>query len=287
MDKKPITKPGVCVVIYGVHSPDWMSALDPKAEIWSHIPGVDEVLSLPQSGSGDFLLTKSSQSKTVVIPLMESHALSCPSGFFTLMPSAENVMRFGLKNNFADYMQKMGLSHLCPVRYKSLDTICFPCVVKRVNLCAGIGVALVRSKSELARLAQEKLWHNQSVVIQEALLDGDEFVTHLVLKNGRILWHTSFAYKLQENEYIRSPSNVADACRAVAEPHVLKTFEACLMPSNYSGPCNVDYKISDQGVLKILEINPRLGGSLMRPDAADLLTGALACIIHNAELSSQ
>lgn len=276
----------VRVVIYGRHSLDWMGALDPKAKVWGNIGVVAEVL-LASHAADLVCLPQQPHVKTVLIPLMEQHALNCPPGYYTLMPSADNLLRFGVKNNFADYIQKIGLSHLCPDRYKSLDTICFPCVVKRVNMCAGIGVALVRSKSELARLAQEKLWHNQSVVIQEALLEGDEFVTHLVVKNGRILWHTSFAYKLQENEYIRSPSNVADVCRAFAEPHVLKAFETCLMPSNYSGPCNVDYKLSDQGVLKILEINPRLGGSLLRPDTADLLSEALACIINNAEFHSQ
>jgi biotin carboxylase len=284
MDISPKDK--VRVVIYGVHSADWMTALDPSAEVWRNISGVDEVFSLPNNEFNELRLTKDRSVKTVLIPLMESHALSCPSGFFTLMPSAENVIKFGLKSEFADYMQKIGRADLCPKHFPSLDSVRYPCVVKRVNLCAGIGVALMRSKTELERLAQEKLWHNQSVVIQEALLNGDEFVTHLVVKNGRILWHTSFAYKLIENEYIRTPSNVINACRTVAEPHVLQAFESCLMPSNYSGPCNIDYKISNEGVLKILEINPRLGGSLMRPDAVDLLTEALACIIHNAQLSS-
>lgn len=279
-------KAGIRVVIYGVHSADWMRALDPKAEIWGAIPGVEEVIVVPQGQSKALPPSHNPQLKTVVIPLMEAHALSCPRGNLSLMPTVESVMRFGLKNNFADYMQKNGLSHLCPHHAGSLDDITYPCVVKRVNLCAGIGVALVNSKEELRQLAHQPLWHKQRVVIQEALLEGGEFVTHLVLKNGSILWHATFAFELRESEYIRTPANVVKASRVAAEPHVLKAFEACLAPSNYSGPCNIDYKISDQGVLKILEINPRLGGSLMRPDAADWLTEALTCIIQHAELTS-
>lgn len=273
------------VIIYGIHSPDWMRALDPASEVWGKISGVEEVLLVADGAGASVPPPQNLHAKTVVIPLMEAHALSCPLGFYRLMPSLDNLMRFGMKHHFADFMKKVGLSHLCPTHFTRLEEIRYPCVIKRLNLCSGMGIRLLRSRQQLDACVQDVMWQNQSVVIQEALLEGDEYVTHLVVKNGRILWHASFAYALQEDEYIRSPANVAVASRASAAIEVLKAFEDCLIRANYSGPCNIDYKITECGELKILEINPRLGGSLMRPDAVDLLKEALEAIIYNAQLS--
>lgn len=286
MDKERSTE-RIRVVIYGVHSEDWMTALSPAAEIWKQVAGVEEVLLLSEGQKQGMPTQQDPTIKTVLIPLMERHAINCPSGYFTLMPSAQMLLTLGLKHNFADYMQTIGLISFCPRHYKKTEDIRYPCVLKRVNLCAGIGVTLIRSIDELNLRVNETRWKNQLVVIQEAILEGVEFVTHLVVKHGKILWHASFVYKLRENELIRTPSNVVEIERCVADKDVLHVFEKCLKHLDYSGPCNIDYKLLDNGLLKILEINPRLGGSLMRGDSGDLLKGALTCIVNNAERSVQ
>jgi carbamoylphosphate synthase large subunit len=274
------------VVIYGTHSPDWMSALQSKADVWRAMPEVKAVRVVPHGGVIPPGWQSNKKSKTVLIPLMEQHSLSCPRGFYTLVPSEAQLMRLGIKNYFMKYMEEIGQIKLCPTHYSSLADIRYPCVIKRVNLCSGIGVALVRSKPELVSCAQTEVWRNQPLVLQEALLTGEEWVTHLVVKNGQILWHGSFAYTLHDNQFIRTPHNVKTLRRVLAPPSVLAAFEACLKPINYSGPCNVDYKLlgEGEGMLKIFEINPRLGGSLMRPDAVDWLQEALSCIINHAEV---
>lgn len=282
MDKERSTE-RIRVVIYGVHSEDWMTALSPAAEIWKQVAGVEEVLLLSEGQTQGMPTQQDPTIKTVLIPLMERHAINCPSGYFTLMPSAQMLLTLGLKHNFADYMQRIGLISFCPKHYKKTEDIRYPCVLKRVNLCAGIGVALIRSIDELNLRAHESQWQKQLVVIQEAVLEGVEFVTHLVVKRGKILWHATFLYKLRKNETIRTPSNVVEIQRSLADKHVLHIFEKCLGRLDYSGPCNIDYKLLDNGLLKILEINPRLGGSLMRKDSADLLAAALSCILKHAE----
>jgi len=63
----------------------------------------------------------------------------------------------------------------------------------------------------------------------------------------------------------------------------LAEFESILGPLAYSGPCCIDYKVTESGQTIVLEINPRFGGSLMRPAHVEDLQGSLAAIISLAE----
>ena len=63
----------------------------------------------------------------------------------------------------------------------------------------------------------------------------------------------------------------------------LSDFQRILAPLKFSGPCNIDYKLSAAGDVRILEINPRFGGSLFLPDVVARLKGSLSCIVDNAD----
>ena len=63
----------VRVVIYGEHSPDWMTALAPGAPVWNGMTGVDEVLHVPDAPSAQIPKPARRGTRTVVIPLMEGH----------------------------------------------------------------------------------------------------------------------------------------------------------------------------------------------------------------------
>jgi carbamoylphosphate synthase large subunit len=96
------------------------------------------------------------------------------------------------------------------------------------------------------------------------------------------LWSCSFASDIGAPIAIKREDN-ALARQAIDTPDpVLRQIEAVLQPLAFSGPCNVDYKRTDDGRLQIFEINPRLGGTLMLPSQSTQLRAALACIIENA-----
>jgi carbamoylphosphate synthase large subunit len=59
---------------------------------------------------------------------------------------------------------------------------------------------------------------------------------------------------------------------------------ASIEPLDFNGPCNINYKIGADGNIRILEINPRLGGTLMAGSKREHLAGLLRCIIDNATL---
>lgn len=58
----------------------------------------------------------------------------------------------------------------------------------------------------------------------------------------------------------------------------INVFEKFLIPCKYSGICNIDFIIVNDNI-KIFEINPRLGGSLMmslnRKDLVKILTSCI------------
>ena len=64
----------------------------------------------------------------------------------------------------------------------------------------------------------------------------------------------------------------------------VSAVEALLRPLDYDGPVNVDFKRRADGRICILEVNPRLGGSLMRPENARDLRAALREIVSHGVL---
>jgi hypothetical protein len=119
-------------------------------------------------------------------------------------------------------------------------------------------------------------------VLQSFVAGGPEYVTHCVARHGRVLWHKTFAYELDAHVSVRTPDATRAAHSVTLAPRNLAQIESFLAPLSYSGPCNVDFKLSGAGDIVVFEINPRLGGSLMFPGKIDDLHAALSCIIGEA-----
>jgi hypothetical protein len=275
---------GICVVIYGLHSQDWMTALAPEAGIWKKISGVKRVLVVPDSPAAEIPAPTREVPRVVVIPLMEPHTRNRPKAFPSLAPDERALDAFGDKIEFQAYVRDNGLEDLCPAHFPGPEEARFPCILKRKDLNGGIGVAVAASAEHLQSLLEQPPWRGHPFVLQ-AKLEGCEFVTHCVCKKGRILWHTSFAYGLPPGESIRTASNVQSICPILATDGTMRQLQRFLTPLNYSGPCNFDYKFAPDGTVAIMEINPRLGGSLMRPENRHHLQAALSCIVRNARRS--
>lgn len=274
------------IIIYGNHSADWMEALSPPASVWKKIfrnqtPSVE----LITEGAVSSILA--AKRDIVVIPLMEDHIVTClgkcPEQYSRLLPHKEAVDVFRDKAAFAAYVAANNLSQLCPRTFTSPENAEFPCVLKRTDLNSGRGVAITMSLSQLKELLLEETWREQPFVLQELIATQTDYVAHCVCEDGRVLWHCAYAYDLGGINVIRGaghPSKITSLRKSQ-----LKAIEQLLLPIKYSGPCNVDFKILPNGQIKILEINPRLGGSLMRRENLKDLHSTLACIIKTARPS--
>jgi hypothetical protein len=116
-------------------------------------------------------------------------------------------------------------------------------------------------------------------VLQEWVAFEMEYVVHCACRRGRILWHSVYAYDFSEQQ-IRKVGVNFTIRRTTSQEHLLSGLESILLPLEYSEPCNVDCVCGVDGLLKIFEINLRLGGSLMRPENVSDLVSFLAVIIR-------
>lgn len=268
----------VRVVIYGSHSEDWMTALGPGAEAWAGVPGVYEVLQVAEGLAGS--IPRETRHRTVVIPLMEPHIALCPAGYSRLIPTEQALRTLQDKGAFAAYARSCGLAALCPETYTGPGQAVYPCVLKRLDLNNCDGVRVVTSEEECRECLEQEPWRGRAYLLQEYVASDDDRCTHCVCVDGQIVWHCSYVYS-------PAPKNIqeryAQILQRVTEPaSCMADFQALLAPLRFSGPCNIDYRIRAKGRVAVLEINPRLGGSLMRPVNRDDLKAALATIVQHA-----
>ena len=271
------------VLICGTHAASWMTALAADAPVWRLLPEVVEVGVLAQPQGGVVPPSPVAQRRTLLLPLLEPHIKACPRGGLALIPTPAMVDVLAGKGAFAQYVAAFGLARYCPISYRHVDDARYPCVAKRLDLFAGDGIAIVPDAAALAALRQHPIWHGHEILLQELVPGTVEHVTHCVCKDGEILWHASFAYDMGATTQVRTPDNVRAMQRVATSPAALTAIGEILRPLRYNGPCTADYKRVTPGRALVLETNPRLGGSLMLPDNADVLAACLACVLAHAE----
>jgi len=264
-----------------------MSALAPTAPVWSRLDLVREVV--PVDATADELAAKiRPDCYPILLPLMEEHARAAPVHLANLTPDAGLIDLLADKGLFAAYLLQRNLAAFAPKLYQSHEDIDYPCIVKRTDLAGGLGVDQVRDRKELDQLVDAKSLHQEKFIIQAWVGGTDEYVTHAVLRDGEIVWDKTFRYDLGQDNVLRTAQVTSDyRIMRTPTPTSLRDLLAAIAADlGLSGPVNVDYKIVD-GRPVIFEINPRLGGSLMRPENVDLLAEALKAVVDGAVASDR
>jgi len=105
----------------------------------------------------------------------------------------------------------------------------------------------------------KKLILSDDFLCQEVLISHKEYATHLLVNNGKILRSICVEYTFPTSLPIKGVDS-PDITRIVSEsfPHL---WSELMMEISYSGICCINYKICN-GDPKLMEINPRFGGSL-------------------------
>jgi carbamoylphosphate synthase large subunit len=111
---------------------------------------------------------------------------------------------------------------------------------------------------------QEKILYNSirnpsEYFSQELVPGSEEFATHLIIKNGSIKCAINIKYKFKHEFPIKGKDPLIYA--SIWPSYYLDVFASILRSIGFEGLCCVNYKILG-GRPKILEINPRFGGSL-------------------------
>ncbi|WP_342152572.1 hypothetical protein [Methylorubrum sp. SB2] len=272
----------VAITIFGRHVANWMRALDENAPVWTKLSGVRSVRVLERSSPGFDLPPDPAQGRPVLIPLLEPHIRSRPPGYFTLCPSREALDTLADKRAFAAYVRRQGLDALAPAVYDTVEEARFPCLAKPIARNGGQGIRLLHDREAYEAFSASPAWAAHPHILQAFLAEEQDYSTYLFCRAGRIAWHRTFRYVVAPEAPIRGPvSYPASEVRTLCDAH-LADLERFLIPLAHDGPCNVDHKILPDGTLQVLEINPRLGGSLIMPDYLDDLAANLALVIAHA-----
>ena len=269
------------VLVFGLQSDDWMRAFAPRAPVWRLLPQVARAQMLKPRQRLKKRIIRILWRDAVVIPLMEDDIRACPPGYRRLVPSRATVDIFADKKRFAVFAQQCGLEELTPKVFASADHARFPCIIKRTNLNHGEGTVVADCRAELDAALRSNTFADHDYIIQ-AFIEGPEFTTNLVCRQGEIMWHCSFAYTITNGHLINSRHAETRIQPYTPPQDVLDAFKRFLAPVRYDGPCNIDYKIDAAGRLYVMEINPRFGGSLMRPQHVQDLRAALSTVLELA-----
>jgi carbamoylphosphate synthase large subunit len=166
------------------------------------------------------------------------------------------------KSNFANYLKNINLDIYIPTIYdqKTLDKNSFPIIIKdNVNL-AGIGTKVFKNYEEYISYFYNKNLNDK--IIQKYILSEKEYSGHYLCKNGKIIHSVIFEQKTKQYEIKRGALTNYTVSSKLKDIHV---FEQILEKTNYNGFCCFDYVYEiDTDNLKIFEMNPRIGGTLIK-----------------------
>ena len=255
----------------------WRNAFAPASRVWNGIGGYSVALS-HRTG----MLW--SWRRRFVIPLFERDMVSMPRPSWALVPSPEARYRLRDKAQFERHARLHGLCSFLPATFDPDAPTVFPAVLKRTDRSSAEGVVVVESQAELKAQRASPLFANQPVLLQEFIDDDTDYVTHLVAANGAIVWHVTYAFGLADGRTMRGPRNYESVAASEISPAELDLFERFLRPLAFSGPANIDFRRRPDGAIAILEINPRFGLSLLRPEHVADLRAAVGAILAHATL---
>lgn len=161
-------------------------------------------------------------------------------------------------------LSKNKLQKYLPETY-SMNNIKYPCILK-YNTGEYKGVFKINNKLEL----QEKIINkiiNKDYILQEAIINNNEYSTQFLLYNGKIVFHASY---YDENDlfiWIYEKSKKRVNFKLNETSFIFDIFKKFLV--NYNGLINCNYKIVNNK-LKILEFNPRISGYIFSIEKYEL-----------------
>ncbi len=272
------------MIILGKAWQSWHDAIGESSDLWKNVPQVRRVIetesldSISSNLVGDF-------SKVVVIPISKQSVPSNVGQFFTLSPSEYAISSFGDKENLYHILRDHGLDSNCP-EHMGLQDISsqFPVVLKRVDLFGGIGIEFVKDRERLNELVNTDFFLGKRFIIQEYVEGSEEYVTHVLCRDGKILWSETFVGPVPVDSKInRGPFAVSIVS---LEPKVLEVFNSILEIVGYSGMAAINYKLRDNRPI-IFEINPRFGGSLFKSEFRESLVDCVRIFCDEARPQTQ
>ena len=189
------------------------------------------------------------------------------------VPSLFFIDTFWDKKKFYHFCIENDLEEYIPKHFNNISEISGTYIVKRRKSSSGIGSYI---SSDF--ISDSNIFENN--IIQEFIFDNKDYVTHFVAKDGVIIFHFTFECLMKTDKEIRGISGCyLTYTNIIQNSFIIDIFSKFLKSNNgnYTGIGNIDYKIDKDGIPKVFEINPRMGGSLMNENYLTELIVMLEC----------
>ena len=271
------------VVIYGKGLwSSWKDALGAESDFWKGFSSIEKVIEVDDI---DFPLEDvcKDYNKVVLIPLSVQDNFNHPKGCLTLVSSHDTLNTFNNKELFYKFLERNGLKEYFPKLLNiTSNTPEFPFIMKRLDLYAGVGIALIWDQKRYEWALNNHRFKDQEYLVQEYIEGDVEYVTQVMCKDGEILWNVTFEGPVPKDGKVNM-GPFAENKIVTMEPEVLDVFRKIFNIANYSGPANVNFKLRD-GKPIIFESNPRFGGSMFLPMFRPQLKQSITALLNNAYL---
>lgn len=157
-------------------------------------------------------------------------------------------IKYFIDNNLDKYLPKTYEIKSKDIQYNK--PIIYP-AIQKINIgFGGNGIYLLKNKNDIKKI--------NNYIIQEYIINKDEYGGHFVCKNGEIIFHKILKKNHNKDFYIeKGPMDEfeiidIDLCDFIIIFNKIK----------YTGACCVDFKYINNKIY-IFEINPRFGGTLI------------------------
>ena len=170
------------------------------------------------------------------------------------IPSRESFNICNDKRLFNDFMLSHNYSEYVPGEQTAAQ---FPFMLKKITDEGGENTFIVENMRDMELYREQ--YESLDYFTQNIIAGKREYATHIIVKDGKIVNALTILYLFRKDCYVKGKDNYV--CRFVTFNKHLSIFEKILGEMQFDGLCCVNYK-EQNGVPKILEINPRFGGSL-------------------------
>lgn len=251
----------------------WREALKPESDFWRNFDNIENVL---QIDSIDFPLSSISKrySKTVILPLTVDDYLNCPQGYHALISSKETICTLNNKRLFKEFMTRENLTDFIPRTLQPNSFLIAPFMMKRTDLLGGLGVMKIDGENHFKWAQEFHRFKGFDYILEEFIPGDTEFVTHLMCRNGKILWSATLEGPVPEETNVNMGAFAKNLSQISSDD--FGVFKRIVELSNYSGPASINFKIH-RDLPVILDFNPRFGGSLF----TDCFRTSLRESVHN------
>jgi len=162
------------------------------------------------------------------------------------------------KESFQYFLAKNGFEKLTP---KMNEKLSFAYILKKKIGAWGEGISIIHDlESECAHISEIE---SKDYFKQEYIEGQDEYSSHIIFSDKRVVFLKTLKFTFCDRYFVRGKNFEPISTEVVDHSHFKGIFEDILNKLGYQGICCFNYKIIDHD-LKLFEINPRFGGSMIR-----------------------